>query len=157
LSCYGDAQTLEDIRRMFSYVFDPATPKGGGIPQLDLVEIDGPMNVNGLRLHPVPIFHGRRPIIGLRVGAFAYLTDCSRIPDTSWPLLEGLDTVVLDALRDTPHATHFTLTQAVDAATRIGAKRTLFTHMCHDLQHAPTNERLPAGMSLAYDGLAIDL
>jgi phosphoribosyl 1,2-cyclic phosphate phosphodiesterase len=157
MPCYGDARTLEDIRRMFWYVFDANTPKGGGIPQLDLIEIDGPFDVGGLRIQPVPIFHGDRPILGLRVGRFAYLTDCSRIPDESWPMLEGLDTLVLDALRDRPHATHFTVAQAVDAATRIGARRTYFTHMCHDLQHQPTCERLPAGMSLAYDGLVIDL
>jgi phosphoribosyl 1,2-cyclic phosphate phosphodiesterase len=157
VTCYGDAQTLEDIRRMFSYVFDPGVPKGGGVPQLDLVEVDGPFEVNGLRFQPVPILHGHRPILGLRVGAFAYLTDCSRIPDSSWPLLEGLDTVVLDALRDRPHPTHFTLAEAVEAATRIGARRTLFTHMCHDLGHEATCARLPQGMSLAYDGLAIDL
>ena len=157
MRCHGDRQTLEDIRRTFSYVFDPGTPKGGGIPQLDLVEIDGPFEVNGTRIRPVPVFHGNRPIVGLRVGGFAYLTDCSRIPDASWPLLEGLDTVVLDALRDTPHPTHFTLAEAVDAARRIGARRTYFTHMCHDLPHQATCERLPEGMSLAYDGLILDL
>ncbi len=157
VTCYGDAQTLDDIRQMFSYVFDPGAPKGGGIPQLDLVEVDGPFDINGLRFQPVPILHGNRQILGLRVGTFAYLTDCSRIPDASWPLLEGLDTVVLDALRDRPHPTHFTLAEAMEAATRIGARRTLFTHMCHDLRHAPTCARLPKGMSLAYDGLTIDL
>ena len=100
--------------------------------------------------------HGERPILGFRFGTFAYLTDCNRIPDGSWPLLHNLDTVVLDALRERPHPTHFSLAEAIEAARRIGARQTYFTHMCHDLGHAETNARLPPGMELAYDGLALD-
>jgi phosphoribosyl 1,2-cyclic phosphate phosphodiesterase len=99
--------------------------------------------------------HGQRPILGLRFGAFAYLTDCSHIPHESWRLLEGLDVVVLDALRHRPHPTHFSLSEAVEAAHRIGARQTYFTHMCHDLPHAETCAKLPAGMALAYDGLQL--
>ena len=157
MPCYGDARTLDDVRRMFWYVFDPGTAGGGGLPQLDLIEITGAFDVNGLRIQPVTIFHGERPIVALRVGAFAYLTDCSRIPDESWALLEGLDTLVLDALRDRPHPTHFSVAEAVAAAQRIKARRTFFTHMCHDLAHQATCGRLPPGMSLAYDGLTIEL
>lgn len=157
MPCYGDAATLHDIERMFAYVFDPATPKGGGLPQLDLIRIEGPFTVGGQPIVPVPIFHGARPIVGLRLERFAYLTDCSRIPDESWPLLDGLDVVVLDALRERPHPTHFTIDEAVEAGRRIGAPRTYFTHMCHDLGHAATNARLPPGMELAYDGLVLDL
>jgi phosphoribosyl 1,2-cyclic phosphate phosphodiesterase len=152
---YGDAPTLVDIERMFAYVFDPATPRGGGLPQLELRRIDGPFTVGSQPVVPVPIMHGQRPILGLRMGGFAYLTDCSRVPDESWPLLEGLDVLVLDALRDKPHPTHFTLAEAVDAAHRVGARRTWFTHMCHDLPHAATCDRLPDGMALAHDGLVV--
>ena len=157
MRCYGDRLTLEDIRRMFWYVFDPGAPRGGGLPQLDLIEIAGAFDVNGLAIAPVRIFHGERPILGFRAGAFAYLTDCSRIPDESWALLEGLDTLVLDALRDRPHPTHFTVAEAVEAAQRIKARRTFFTHMCHDLPHQATCERLPRGISLAYDGLVLEM
>jgi phosphoribosyl 1,2-cyclic phosphate phosphodiesterase len=101
--------------------------------------------------------HGQRPILGFRIGAFAYLTDCSAIPDTSWPMLHNLDVVVVDALRVRPHPTHFSLSEAVDAARRIAAGHTFFTHMCHDLPHAETNGRLPKGMELAYDGLVLEL
>ena len=155
--CFADQRTIDDIRRMFAYVFDPATPKGGGLPQLELRRIDGPFRVGDHEIRPVPLFHGERPIIGFRFGAFAYLTDCNRIPDESWPLLHNLDVVVLDALRQRPHATHFSLSEAVDAAHRIAAKRTYFTHMCHDLGHEETNARLPSGMTLAYDGLVVDI
>ena len=87
---------------------------------------------------------------------FAYLTDCNQIPAESWGLLHNLDVVVLDALRERAHPTHFSLSEAVEAGRRIAAGRTYFTHMCHDLPHAATNARLPAGMELAYDGLALD-
>ena len=157
MPCYGDAATLEDIRRMFSYVFDPATPKGGGLPQLDLRVIDGPFSVGDIHLQPVPIWHGRRRILGFRVGAFAYLTDCSRIDEAAWPLLERLEVLVLDALREKPHPTHFSLSDAIATAARIGAARTFFTHMAHDLPHEATNARLPDGMRLAHDGLVLSM
>jgi len=157
MPCYGDAATLEDIRRMFSYVFDPATPKGGGLPQLDLRVIDGPFSVGDIHLQPVPIWHGRRRILGFRVGAFAYLTDCSRIDEAAWPLLERLEVLVLDALREKPHPTHFSLSDAIETAARIGAARTFFTHMAHDLPHEATNARLPDGMRLAHDGLVLSM
>jgi phosphoribosyl 1,2-cyclic phosphate phosphodiesterase len=106
---------------------------------------------------PVPIWHGKRLILGLRLGRFAYLTDCSAIPDDSWPLLEGVDVAVVDALRHRPHSTHFSLDEAVAASRRIAAGQTWFTHMCHDLPHAATNAQLPAGMALAYDGLQLEI
>ena len=156
MPCYGDTTTLEDIRRMFAYVFDPATPRGGGLPELELVPIEGPFDVDGHGVTPIPLMHGARPILGFRIGAFAYLTDCNAIPEPSWPLLHNLEAVVVDALRVRPHPTHFSLSEAVEAARRIAARRTWFTHMCHDLAHAETNAGLPSGMELAYDGLVVE-
>jgi phosphoribosyl 1,2-cyclic phosphate phosphodiesterase len=157
MACFGDRATIDDVRRLFAYVFDASTPHAGGLPQLELFAIGGPFCVGRQEIVPVPIFHGERPILGLRLGSFAYLTDCSRIPDGSWSLLEGLDVLVLDALRETPHPTHFSLPEAIEAARRIAPRRTCFTHMCHDLGHAGTSARLPEGMELAYDGLVIEL
>ena len=157
MPCYGDPMTLRDIRRTFAYVFDAATPRGGGLPQLDLYEVAGTFCFGRQEVIPVPIFHGDRAILGYRLGGFAYLTDCSRIPESSWPLLEGLDLLVLDALREARHPTHFSLTEAVEAARRIAPRRTCFTHMCHDLAHAATCARLPEGVELAYDGLVVDI
>lgn len=160
IPCYGDARTLAEIRQMFGYVFDPATPKGGGVPQLELiaVEADGSaFEAAGVEVLPVPVLHGERQVLGFRVGAFAYLTDCSRIPEVSWPRLEGVEVVVLDALRERPHPTHFSLAEAVEAADRIGARQTYFTHIAHDLGHEATCARLPPSMQLAYDGLTVDL
>ena len=155
MPCYGDDATLNDIRKMFAYVFDTATPRGGGLPALELRRIEGTFDIGGYEIVPVPLVHGERPILGFRFGRFAYLTDCSRIPDDSWRLLHNLGVVVVDALRDRPHPTHFSLSEAVEAARRIAAGRTFFTHMCHDLPHADTNARLPKGMELAYDGLLL--
>ena len=113
----------------------------------------GRSRVAGHDVVPVPIWHGQRPILGFRFGRFAYLTDCSGIPDESWPLLEGWTSLVLDALRDRPHPTHFSLDQAVAAARRIGARRDLFhAHVPRPAarRHAPP----AAGHGLAYDGLS---
>jgi phosphoribosyl 1,2-cyclic phosphate phosphodiesterase len=157
ISCYADPLTLFDIRRMFAYVFDPSTPRGGGLPQLELFTIAGPFCVGRQEVVPVPLVHGTRPILGFRFDGFAYLTDCSGIPEGSWDLLHDLDVLVLDALRDKPHPTHFSIAEAVDAARRINARRTYFTHMTHDLPHERTCARLPDTMALSHDGLVLEL
>ena len=155
--CLADERTGRDLRRTFSYIFDPSTIPGGGIPQIGLSRIGGPFCLGGREITPVPVMHGTRPILGFRVGGFAYLTDCSAIPETSWPLLDGVHTLVLDALREKKHPTHFNVSDAIEAATRIGATRTCFTHISHDLGHAATCARLPAGIELAYDGLVLEV
>ena len=101
----------------------------------------------------MPLRHGPWDMLGFRVGRFAYLTDCNGVPDASLALLDGLDCLVLDALRQRPHPTHFTSAQAVEMARRIGARRTFFTHIAHELGHEATCASLPDGMALAYDGL----
>lgn len=157
IPCYADASTWNTLRRTFSYVFDGVERQGGGIPQLEPREITGSFGIGGIDVVPVPLLHGRAPILGFRFGRFAYLTDCSAVPDDSWALVHGVDTLVIDALRHKPHPTHFSVAEAIAAAGRIGARRTFFTHMCHDLPHAETCARLPAGVELAYDGLVLDV
>jgi phosphoribosyl 1,2-cyclic phosphate phosphodiesterase len=152
---FGDERTLSDIRRTFAYVFSPPEEPGGGIPQITLARIAGPFSLGGVEFRPVPVFHGSRLILGFRVESFAYLTDCSRIPDTSWPLLDGVRTLVVDALRDRPHPTHFSVPEALEVVRRLRPERAYFTHICHDLPHAATCARLPEGVELAYDGLVL--
>jgi phosphoribosyl 1,2-cyclic phosphate phosphodiesterase len=156
IACYGDERTLRGLKRAFSYIFDGPAQPGGGVPQLDLFRIAGQFCLGRELVVPVPIFHGRALILGYRVGPFAYLTDCSGIPDASWPLLDGVETLVIDALRDRPHPTHFTVDQALAVVERLRATRTYFTHICHDLPHESTCARLPAGVELAYDGLIVE-
>ncbi|MES1255226.1 MAG: MBL fold metallo-hydrolase [Acidobacteriota bacterium] len=157
IGCYGASDTLADIRGMFSYIFRPPRQHGGGVPQLKLFELAGPFTMGGLDIVPVPLWHGRLPILGYRMGAFAYLTDCSRIPDASWSLLEGVRVLVIGALRHRPHPTHFSVAEALEAVARIGPTRAYFTHICHDLPHAETCAALPDGVQLAYDGLVLDV
>jgi phosphoribosyl 1,2-cyclic phosphate phosphodiesterase len=155
---YGDAFTLAELQRVFAYAFDPAGPKGGGVPHLALHEVDDrPFTIGGQAIVPVPVRHGQRMILGYRFGRFAYLTDCNGIPEASYDRLRDLDVLVLDALRRRPHPTHFTVDEALAAAARIGARRTYFTHICHDLAHEATCATLPPGTSLAYDGLRLEI
>ena len=113
LSARSATPSLRQVRRAAASRRSSCTP------------IDGPFAVDGIAVTPVPILHGQRPILGFRLGGFAYLTDCSAIPDPSWPLLDGLDVLVLDALRHRPHPTHFTVQEALAAIERIGPGRAL--------------------------------
>jgi phosphoribosyl 1,2-cyclic phosphate phosphodiesterase len=154
IPCFGNPETLAEVRRVFAYAFEPRQP-GGGVPKLELVPVTGPFDAAGTRIVPVPVLHGQLPIHGYRVGSFAYVTDCSSVPDASWPLLEGLDLLVIGALRHLPHPTHFTVAQALDVIARVRPARALLTHIAHDLRHAETMAELPAGVELAYDGLIV--
>jgi len=157
LPCYATEATWADIRQTFHYAFSDRPRTGGGVPEITQHVIDGPVVAGGMRFVPVLLWHGRMPVLGFRTGDFAYLTDCNRLDDAAWPLLDGLDTLVLDALRDKPHTTHFTVAEALEVVRRLAPRRAYLTHMTHDLGHQATNERLPAGVQLAYDGLVLEV
>jgi phosphoribosyl 1,2-cyclic phosphate phosphodiesterase len=154
---YGDERTIADLRRIYSYIFDSDVPPGGGIPQVVLTRVIGEFCIGPATFVPVPLQHGSRMILGYRIGSFAYLTDCSAITESSWPLLQGVRVLILDALRERPHPTHLSITQALEIVNRLQPARAWFTHMCHDLPHAATCARLPAGVELAYDGLTFEI
>jgi phosphoribosyl 1,2-cyclic phosphate phosphodiesterase len=156
IPCYGDRTTLTELRRTFAYAFG-SEGAGGGIPRVTLFAVEGAFSLGGAEIVPVPVMHGTQPILGFRVGSFAYLTDCSAIPAASWALLGGVRHLALDALRERPHPTHFSLTEALAVVDRLRPERTWLTHLCHDLPHAPTSARLPAGVTLAYDGLRVEV
>lgn len=151
IPCYGNVACIDRVRHVFDFLFRPAPP-GGGISVIDLQPMPPKATIAGIPVRAIPLLHGPLPILGYRIGSLAYCTDCSSIPDSSWPVLEGLDVLVLDCLRREPHPTHMHLDLAVETATRIGARRTLFVHMSHDLDHEETNAALPSGMALAHDG-----
>lgn len=158
IPCYGSQRTLSGLRRMFSYAFEPAPDSPHSRPQLALQPIDAePFTIGEQTIIPVPLEHGSLPVLGFRFGDFAYCTDCNHIPESSLDRLGDLEVLVLDALRRTDHPAHFTLDQAVNMARTIGAKRTYFTHMTHELGHSATNADLPDGMALAHDGLRLSL
>ncbi len=152
IPCYGSSETLEDLRRRFDYIFKQ-TQWGGGKPRLDLIPITEAVDLFGLRIVPVPVMHGRLPVLGFRFGKAAYVTDCNQISPGSLELLRGLDLLVLDALRREPHPTHFNLDEALAVVAELRPSRTYLTHLTHDLDHAATNALLPPGVELAYDGL----
>lgn len=152
---FGDRACLEDIRRRFAYIFTETTQRGGGKPRLELIPIRGPFDLFGLPVRPVPVFHGLLPVLGYRFGPLAYVTDCNRIPRESMGMLRDLDVLVLDALRHRPHATHFTVAEALGVIEELRPARAYLTHMTHDLDHEATNAELPPGVELAYDGLSL--
>lgn len=153
---YADARSMESIRRTFQYIFDGAYPYGG-LAKLDPRLIAGPFEVAEIRVVPITVLHGNMPILGFRFGALAYLTDVSTIPEASLPLLEGLEVLILDALRRKPHPTHFSIDQALGVVERLKPRRAYFTHIAHELGHEETNAGLPPHVRLAYDGLKLDL
>jgi riboflavin kinase/FMN adenylyltransferase len=157
---YGNKQAFEIVRRAFSYAFD-GKPKLSTVPSVILKEIDGPFELLGVKLTPIPLVHGEMTVLGFRFGRAAYLTDFNAVPESSFALLQGLDDVILDALRDTPHPMHQTVEQALALVEKIKPKRAWFTHIAHDLGHAATNERLRkqghANVQLAYDGLKLEI
>jgi phosphoribosyl 1,2-cyclic phosphate phosphodiesterase len=153
---YGSPRTLAALERTFWYVFD-REPSESTRPAIDLCPVDGRFELHGRTIVPIPVMHGALAILGYRIGGFAYLTDVSAIPDGSFALLADLDVLVLNALRERAHPTHLNMEQALTLAARIGARRTLFTHMSHEVSHAATASRLPDGVSLAHDGLRLEL
>lgn len=160
LPVYAERPVQAVLRRAFSYAFEEQSERiaGGAIPRLSLRTIDArrPFEVLGLRCVPIRLLHGRFRVLGFRFGNLAYCTDVNRIPKRSMKLLQGLDVLVLDALRDRTHATHFSLAESLAIVARLQPRRTYFTHMTHDVEHAATNARLPAGVELAYDGLRVE-
>jgi phosphoribosyl 1,2-cyclic phosphate phosphodiesterase len=157
IPCYGPAEALAAIRRAFAYIFDGHAPEGGGKPQLLMVPVRAPFDLHGVEIVPVPVWHGRLEVYGYRIGAFAYVTDCKRIPDESLALLAGVEVLILDALRYRPHPTHLSIAEAVETAARIGARRTVLTHLCHDVDHAAPLVALPPEVEFGYDGLAVEV
>ena len=157
---YGNEDTFAVVRRVFSYVFD-TRPSLSSAPRVVLNEVSRPFELLGIPFIPVPLLHGEMDVLGFRFGRAAYLTDFSRLPESSVPLLEDLDDLVLDALRDIPHPMHQTVEQALALIDRLGPRRAWFTHIAHDLPHVATNERLRkagyAHVQLAYDGLQMEV
>lgn len=162
LPCFAGERTYAELRRRYDYIFVDGTYPG--VPKLDLRTIEGKFAVSSrhgddrtLEVEPVTAYHGNLPILGFRMGRFAYMTDVSRLPDESVARLQGLDVLVLSALRQQSHPTHFSFSEAIEAARRIGAQKTYFIHMTHNILHVRDQPLLPDGMWLAYDGMVLEV
>ncbi len=159
VNIYATRKTLDELRTTFRYAFDPPEQIGGGVPQVEAHEIPedpSQFTIDGVAILTVPAMHGALPVLGYRIGNIAYLTDASRIPESSFDLLAGLDALVLNALRHKPHPTHFSLEESIEAARRIGAKKTYFTHIAHNIKHERDSKLLPPGMEFGYDALTVE-
>ncbi len=147
-----------EIEERFPYIFNPPV-QGGGTPQISLHKIEpcSEISVSGIKVLPVPIYHGNLEILGFRIGGFAYVTDCSRIPDSSMELLKGVETLALGALRYKPHETHFSIPEALEVIKKISPQRAYLTHLCHDVDHFQLMADLPEGVEPARDSLQLTI
>jgi phosphoribosyl 1,2-cyclic phosphate phosphodiesterase len=170
IDIYADAHTFEGVQRVFSHIFNKAANVQKSFVATLIphhIEPEQPFELFGLKITPLALLHGRLPVLGFRIDStherthsdvlpLAYCTDVSAVPTETWASLTGLKTLVLDALRHRHHPTHLTVNQAVQTAEQIGADRTWFIHMSHDLPHTETNAELPDTMRLAHDGLVLE-
>ncbi len=164
---YGDPATLNEIRRIYPYIFRDTGQLGGGKPRLSLHEVDAEFPLFGLDIHSFYVMHGKLPVLSYRFDqpqtphtsarSFAYCTDVNFIPPDSMAKLRGLDLLILDAVRYEPHSTHFGFYQALEIIAELQPKRALLTHLSHHFDHDAANAECPPNVELAYDGQVIEL
>ena len=159
MNVYADAIARRGMLEMLPYCF--VENRYPGVPQIGLHEIsaDSPFTIGDIPVMPIRVMHGKLPILGFRFGTFAYITDMKYIEHDQMPLLEGVETLCVNALRfDKPHHSHQLVDDAIAFARRVGARRTLLTHMCHDVGlHEEVNKILPEGFELAFDGQVLEI
>lgn len=169
IDLWGEQRTIENLERVYAHIFRPEDNVNDSfIARLQPHEVEpgDRIEVFGLQFEALRLEHGNLPILGWRIDIagggpqppgwpLAWCTDVSKIPDATRARLTGLGTLVLDLLRDRPHATHLSRSRAVEEAARIGAGQTWFVHMAHQVRHAQLDAELPSGMALAWDGLEL--
>lgn len=152
---YGLPRVLEDVKMRFPYAFSEV--KYPGVPSFELHEVTGNFTFNGIEIIPINIWHGKLPIIGYRIGKLAYITDAFSIDETEFEKLEGIEILVVNALRIEPHYSHFNLEQALDFIQKIKPKKAYLTHLSHLMGfHEEVQKTLPKNVFIAYDGLEIE-
>lgn len=154
---YGMPETLHQIQNDFAYIFDEHGYPG--LPRIDLRPIShNPFSVNGVEVTPLPVVHLKLPVLGFRIGDFSYITDANFISEETYEKLRGTNVLVLNALQQEPHISHFTLTEAIQVAQKVGAHKTYFTHLSHKMGlHADVSKILPPNIEIAFDGLSLNL
>lgn len=159
IDVYADPIAREGMLQMLPYCF--AENRYPGVPKIELNEVHAGQSftIGDIEVMPIEVMHGKLPILGYRFGRFAYITDMKTINDDQLPLLEGVEVLVVNALRfDKPHHSHQLVDDALAFARRVGARRTLLTHMCHDIGlHHVVNSKLPQGVELAFDGMELTI
>jgi len=155
IPCHGSRATMEAMLRNFSYIFR-GQEVAGYAPLMEAHIVKEPFTLFGQTIVPIHLYHGSLPSTGYRIDGAAYLTDCSRIPESSHALLSGLDLLIIDALRYTPHENHFNIEGALKVVDHLKPKRAVFTHLTHEVAHGD-EARLPDGVEFAYDGMELAL
>lgn len=156
LPVYLSQQVMNSFYKQYDYIFSET--KYPGIPEIDFTIIENkPFKIGNVEIIPIQVMHYKLPVLGFRIGPFTYITDANYIAESEVQKIIGSDTIVLNALRNEPHISHFTLAEAIEVSNSIGARQTYFTHMSHQIGfHEEVNQSLPAGMALAYDGLTLE-
>ena len=157
LPIYGSELTIKEITRIFSYIFNESIQFGGGKPVLVPNPVREEIKLSDLKILPIKAFHGKLEISGYRINDFAYLTDCSFIPDESMEKLHNLKLLILGALRYRKHPTHFTLDEACEIIAKLRPEKAYLTHIAHDLEHRKVNQELPKNIKLAFDGMKVEV
>lgn len=155
IPAYGCPDTIKRLTSNFDYIFQNY-PNATHPPLLSAHPVTGMFELFGLAIQPIPLIHGSCRTCGYRIANFAYLTDCSAIPERSMDLLHGVSCLILDGLRWQPHPYHFNIPQAIEAAQQIGAERVILTHLTHEVSHTD-QARLPNGVQFAYDGMVLEV
>jgi phosphoribosyl 1,2-cyclic phosphate phosphodiesterase len=153
---YTSPEYQSDIRRIFPYAF-AQFPPGIWVPRIELIDVPKFLHLGGMMIRTFWVDHGAIPCLGVRVGNFAYITDVSHIPEDVYPVLQNLETLVIDAVRLKPHPNHFHFEKSIEVAQQIAARTTYFTHLSDDFDHSLTESHLPDSIRLAYDGLKIEI
>lgn len=155
---YGNEWSERELIQRYAYIFNPnPNGKGGGIPLLDFERLEAGIarTILGVEILPLKFFHGDDPVLGFRLGSFAYVTDISEVPQETENHLEGLDILILDCVRLKKHGTHLNLEEALGIVSRFKPKKTYLTHLGHDFKYSLWTRKLPKGVFLAYDGQKI--
>ncbi len=155
---YGNEKVINRIRSVFDYIWDPHAPKGGGLPMITTSILNGNLDLAGIKVKPLSLWHGEQLILGFKFGdKLAYMTDCSHVPEETMDEVQDTPVIIIDALRYRPHTTHFSVDQALEVLKELNPKRALLTHLSHSLDYHRLRDELPPGVEPAYDGLVVDL
>lgn len=159
IPCFAHRKSVDVLRSIFPYIWGKERMYPG---TLDLLVAESPFEITSrygnsglIGVIPIEVLHGAMQMNGYRLGNFAYLTDVSQIPSGAYDKLQGLDLLILDALRPQKHPRHFSIPEAIEVAQMIGANQTVFIHMSHQVLHARESAMLPVTMQFGYDGMVL--
>lgn len=157
LPVYANEFTASQLRQRFAYGFEDMYPFYGGKPDLTMNVFDGPFDLFGHTVTPIPVMHGRWLVNGFRFGPLVYMTDAKVIDESSIDLMRGADVLVINALREKPHPTHLSLSEALDVIEEVRPRQAYLVHISHEMSHATASAQLPPHVHVAWDGLCVDV